>query len=42
VLDVTTPTPGLRALCYSKSLTIRLFVDPSYGRVIKTLRVVYS
>jgi len=31
--------PGL---CYSKLLTIRLFVDPSYDRVTKTLRAVYS
>jgi len=41
-VDATTPRPAPRIVCYSKLLTIRLIVDRSYNRVIKTLRAVYS
>jgi len=41
-IDATTPRPGPRTVCCSKLLTIRLFVDHTYDRVIKTLRAVYS
>jgi len=37
-VDTTTPSPAPRAVCCSKLLTIKLIVDHSYDRVIKTLR----
>jgi len=41
-VDATTPRSVPRTVCCSKLLTVRLIVDHSYDRVIKTLRVVYS
>jgi len=41
-VDATTSRSGPRTVCYSKFLTVRLIVDHSYDRVIKTLRAVYS
>jgi len=40
--DATTPRPAPRAVCCSKLLAVRLIVDHSYDRVIKTLLAVYS
>jgi len=41
-VDATTPRPAPKSVCCSKLLTIRLIVDHSYDRVVKTLRAVYS
>jgi len=41
-VDATTPWPAYKTVCCSKLLTIRIIVDHSYDRVIKTLRAVYS
>jgi len=41
-VDATIPRPAPWAVCCSKLLTVRLIVDHSYYRVIKTLRAVYS
>jgi len=36
-VDTTTPRPAPKTVCCSKLLTIKLIVDHSYDRVIKTL-----